>query len=403
MFTILREKEKTVRKLWTALCLASVLGATGTTALAGEIKIGYVNTFSGPGAILGKHYKDGFELALEELGGKMGGLTVKVEYGDDQLKPEVAKTVVERMVDRDHVDIVAGFNFSNVLLASVKTVTSAGKLLISSNPGPSNLAGAQCQPNFFDVGQQNDGASEALGRYLKSKNVKSIYAIAPNYQAGRDMIAGLKRGFGKELADEVYTQLSQTDFQVELSQIRAANPAAVFAFMPGGNGINFVKQWAQAGLNGKIPLYSVYSVDHTTLPAIGPSAEGTMGVSQYVEDLPFETNQAFVKKFVERYKYYPSEYAASAYDTAMLINSAVVATHGKLDNIDALRAAVQKADFKSVRGPDFKLGRNHMPIQNYYLRETVKKEDGTLGFVTRGIVAENYKDHYSAQCTNIKG
>lgn len=402
MFTTMT-KGNTVKKLWIALCLASVLGATGTTAQADEIKIGYVNTFSGPGAILGKHYRDAFELAVEELGGKMAGLDVKVEYGDDQLKPEIAKQVVERMVERDDVDIVAGFNFSNVLLASLKTVTDANKLLISSNAGPSNLAGEQCQPNFFSVGQQNDGASEALGRYLKEQNVESVYALAPNYQAGRDMIAGLKRGFGKELMDEVYTQLSQTDFQPELSQIRAAKPAAVFVFMPGGNGINFVKQWAQAGLTSEIPLYSVYSVDHTTLQAIGPSAVGTLGVSQYVEDLPFETNQKFVKKFVDRYGYYPSEYAASAYDTAMLINSAVVATQGKLDDVDALRAAVQKADFASVRGPGFKLGKNHMPIQNYYLRETVKKEDGKLGFVTRGTVAENYVDHYGAQCTHIKG
>jgi len=395
-------KEDTVKKLWTALCLASVLGASGTTALADEIKIGYVNTFSGPSAILGKHYRDAFELALAELDGKMAGLDVKVEYGDDQLRPEIAKNVVERMVERDDVDIVAGFNFSNVLLASLDTVTRAGKLLISSNAGPSNLAGAQCQPNFFSVGQQNDGASEALGQYLKSQNVESVYAIAPNYQAGRDMIAGLKRGLGKELVDEVYTQLSQSDFQPELSQIRATNPAAVFAFMPGGNGINFVKQWAQAGLNGEIPLYSVYSVDHTTLQAIGPSAEGTLGVSQYVEDLPFEANQEFVQKFVDRYDYYPSEYAASAYDTAMLINSAVVATNGKLDDVDALREAIKKAQFVSVRGPDFTFGDNHMPIQNYYLRETVKREDGKLGFVTRETVAENHQDPYGAQCTNIK-
>ena len=402
MFTHI-DKENTVKKQWIALCLASAFAAFGTSAQAGEIKIGYVNTFTGPSAMLGKHYRDAFELAVAELGGKMAGLDVKIEYGDDQLKPDIAKQVVERLIQRDDVDIVAGFNFSNVLLASLGTVTGANKLLISSNAGPSNLAGEQCNPNFFSVGQQNDGASEALGQYLKEQNVASVYALAPNYQAGRDMIAGFKRGFGKELADEVYTQLTQTDFQAELSQIQAANPAAVFVFMPGGNGVNFVKQWAQAGLAGKIPLYSVYSVDHTTLSAIGPAAEGTMGVSQYVEDLPFETNQQFVKKFVDRYGYYPSEYAASAYDTAMIINSAVVANKGKLDDVDALRAAVQKADFQSVRGPNFKLGRNHMPIQNYYLRETVKREDGKLGFVTRKTVVESHQDPYVAQCTNIKG
>lgn len=389
-------------KRWFALCLAPVLLSASALATAAEIKIGYVNTFTGPSAVLGKHYKDGFELALDELGRKMAGLDVVVEYGDDQLKPEIAKTVVERLVNRDKVDIVAGFNFSNVLLASLKPVTDAGKILVSSNPGPSIIAGENCNPNYFNVGQQNDGASEALGRYLKEQNIESVYALAPNYQAGRDMIAGLKRGFGKDLMDEVYTQLSQADFQPELSQIRAAKPGAVFVFMPGANGINFVKQWAQAGLNEEIPLYSVYSIDHSTLQAIGPSAVGTLGVSQYVEDLPFEANQKFVKDFVERYGYYPSEYAASAYDTAMVINSAVTTTNGKVDDVDALRAALETAKFDSVRGPDFKFGANHMPVQNYYLRETIKRDDGNLGFKTREKVASSYVDPYVGSCKNIK-
>lgn len=388
------------RLKWSALCLAACLGSMGQSALADEIKIGYVNTFSGPSGVLGKHYRDGFDLAVEELGGKMGGLDVKVEYGDDQLKPDISKSVVERMVQRDKVDLVAGFNFSNVLLASLDTVTGADKLLVGSNPGPSILAGEQCTPNFFNAGQQNDGASEALGRYLKAGDTKRVYVLAPNYQAGRDIVTGFKRGFEGDLAGEVYTQLAQTDFSAELSQVRAANPEAVFVFMPGGNAINFVKQWAQAGLSGKIPLYSVYTVDHSTLKAIGNAAVGTLGVSQYVEDLPNPVNQKFVADFVKRNGYLPSEYAAAAYDTAMLINSAVVATDGKVQDIDAMRQALKKADFPSVRGA-FRFNTNQMPIQNYYLRETVRREDGSLGFVTRETVATEYADIYAPKCTAI--
>lgn len=386
------------KKLLVALCAAAAFSSS--TFAADELKIGYVNTFSGPSGVLGQHYRDGFDLALEELGNKMGNLTVKVEYADDQLKPDISKSVVERLIERDKVDLVAGFNFSNVLLAAIDTTIKADKLLIGSNAGPSVLAGEQCHPNHFNVGQQNDGASEALGKYLAGQNVASVYAVTPNYQAGRDMVNGFKVGYGKDLVGEVYTQMGQTDFSTELSQIRAANPAAVFVFMPGGNGINFVKQWAQAGMMGRIPLYSIYTIDHATLKAIGSAAVGTMGVSQYVEDLDNPTNKKFVEDFVKKFGYKPSDAAAEAFDTANLINSAVVATNGNVSDKEAMRKALRKADFKSVRG-DFSFNTNQQPIQNYYLRETVKLPDGSLGFVTKEVVATAYKDRYASLCKAI--
>lgn len=378
------------------LSLSSSAGAADKT-----LKIGYVNTFSGPSGVLGKHYKDAFDLALQQLGGKMGAQPVEVIYGDDQLKPDIAKSVVERLIERDKVDLIAGFNFSNTLLAALDTASGAKKFVISSNPGPSELAGERCSPYFFGVGHQNDGASESLGHFLKERKLADVYTLAPNYQAGKDVVAGFKRGFAGKLSGEVYTQLSQTDFATELSQIRATKPAAVFVFMPGGNAINFVKQWAQAGLSGQIPLYSVYTVDQATLKGIGNAALGTLGVSQWVEDLPNETSRQFVKDFVARYKYVPSEYAAQAYDTAMLINSAVVATRGNVDDAKSFREALAKADFKSVRGK-FRFNRNQLPIQNYYLRETVKLADGTLGFSARSIVATDYADPYVGRCTAMK-
>ncbi|HXE48636.1 MAG TPA: ABC transporter substrate-binding protein, partial [Ramlibacter sp.] len=374
-----------------ALALA-MLAALPAMAADKVIKIGYVNTFSGPAGVLGKQYRDAVDLAMEQLGGKMGGIPVQVIYGDDQLKPDIAKSVVERFIERDKVDLVAGFNFSNTLLAALDTATAANKIVISSNAGPSELAGERCSPLFFSVGHQNDGASESLGRYLKGRKIANVYALAPNYQAGKDMIAGFKRGFSGPMTGEVYTQLTQTDYAAELSQIRAANPAAVFVFMPGGNAINFVKQWAQAGLSS-IPLYSVYTVDHASLKPIGNAALGTLGVAQYVEDLPNAANKKFVADFTRRNGYPPSEYAAQAFDTAMLINSAVVATKGEVSDTKAFGEALMQAKFDSVRG-NFKFNRNHMPIQNYYLRETVKVADGSLGFVTKETVSTAYQDFY---------
>jgi branched-chain amino acid transport system substrate-binding protein len=382
------------------LALALAITASVTAAAADKVlKIGYVNTFSGPAGVLGKQYRDAFDLALEQLGGKMGGIPVQVIYGDDQLKPDIAKSLVERFIERDKVDLIAGFNFSNTLLAALDTATAANKFVISSNAGPSELAGERCSPLFFSAGHQNDGASESLGRYMKGRNIANVYALAPNYQAGKDMISGFKRGFSGPMTGEVYTQLSQTDFAAELSQIRAANPAAVFVFMPGGNAINFVKQWAQAGL--KIPLYSVYTVDHASLKPIGNAALGTLGVAQYVEDLPNATNKKFVADFTKRNGYAPSEYAAQAFDTAMLINSAVIATKGEVADSKAFGEALRQAKFESVRG-NFKFNRNHMPIQNYYLRETVKLADGSLGFVTKETVTTAYQDFYVNRCTAIK-
>jgi len=382
-----------------ALALA-MLAALPAMAADKVIKIGYVNTFSGPAGVLGKQYRDAVDLAMEQLGGKMGGIPVQVIYGDDQLKPDIAKSVVERFIERDKVDLVAGFNFSNTLLAALDTATAANKIVISSNAGPSELAGERCSPLFFSVGHQNDGASESLGRYLKGRKIANVYALAPNYQAGKDMIAGFKRGFSGPMTGEVYTQLTQTDYAAELSQIRAANPAAVFVFMPGGNAINFVKQWAQAGLSS-IPLYSVYTVDHASLKPIGNAALGTLGVAQYVEDLPNAANKKFVADFTKRNGYPPSEYAAQAFDTAMLINSAVIATKGEVSDTKAFGEALMQAKFDSVRG-NFKFNRNHMPIQNYYLRETVKVADGSLGFVTKETVSTAYQDFYVGRCTAIK-
>jgi branched-chain amino acid transport system substrate-binding protein len=390
-----------MRRVLMASALAGLLAAaplaTRPAGAADELKIGYMNTFSGPGGILGRHYRDAFDLALEQRGGKLGGLTTQVVYVDDQLKPDVAVTAMSRLLERDKVDLVAGFNFSNVLLAASKPAFNAKMIVISSNAGPSLLAGEGCSPYFFGVGIQNDGAPQSMGVHLQKKGVANVFLIAPNYQAGKDMLTGFKRGYGGKIVGETYTQLSQADFAAELAEIRVAKPAAVFAFMPGSDGINFVKQWSLAGLSGVIPFYSVYTVDHVTLKAIGPAAAGTLGVSQWVEDLPNPENQAFVAAFVKKYAYMPSEYAATAYDTALLIDGAVRAVGGRLDDRAALMAALKKADFKSVRGA-FRFNSNQLPIQSYYLREVVKGPDGQLGFVTRELVEKDYADTYAAQC-----
>ena len=246
-----------------ALCAAAPAGA------AEKLKIGFVNTFSGPGGILGGQYKDAFELALEQRGGKLGGLPTEVIYVDDQWKPDIGRAATEKLIESDKVDLLTGFNFSNILLAAIEPAKSGNTILISMNAGPSPLAGARCSRLFFTVGHENEGAAEAMGGLLQRKGIPNVYLIAPNYQAGKDMLTGFKRAYKGRIVQEVYTQPTQTDFGAELTQIRGAAPAAVFTFMPGGAGISFVKQWVQAGMRGELPLYSVYTVDHSTLKAMG--------------------------------------------------------------------------------------------------------------------------------------
>jgi len=385
------------RALARAVAASLVAGALGGhPAAAQTVKIGFIATFSGPAGALGQHLYDGFMLGIEQSGGKLGGLTPEVIKEDDQLKPDVGLQAAEKLLQRDKVDFVSGVVFSNVMMAIYKPVIDAHTFLISSNAGPSPIAGAQCSPFFFSTSWQNDGPHEAMGKHLQDKGVKRLYLMAPNYQAGKDALTGVKRMFKGQIVDEVYTTVNQPDYSAEIATLRAAKPDALYVFYPGGMGVNFVKQYAQAGLVKAIPLYSAFTVDATTVNAQGDAAIGTFGTAFWTVDLKNPENEKFVAEFHKKYNYEPSTYAAQAYDSARLIDSAVKATGGKLDNKDALRDAFRKATFKSVRGP-FKFNNNQFPIQNYYLYETVR-ENGKLLELGRGTVLTDHGDAYAKDC-----
>jgi branched-chain amino acid transport system substrate-binding protein len=368
---------------------------SGVCEAKDKLKIGYMATMSGPAASLGTDILDGFKLGIEHCGGKLGALPVDLIVGDDQLKPEVGVEVATRMIEKDKVDLVTGIVFSNVMMAVAKMITDQGVFLISGNAGPSPLAGAQCLPNLFTVSWQNDQTHEAMGKYLQDKGVKSVYLMAPNYQAGKDGLTGFKRTFKGEIVAEVYTAVNQPDYAPELAQLRAAKPEAVFVFYPGGMGINFVKQYAQAGLKEQIPLYTTaFTLDQSVLQAMGDAALGLLNASFWSPDLDNPVNKKFVADFKKTYSRLPSLFAAQGYDAALLIDSAVRAVGGNLDDKERLRAAFQKADFKSVRG-DFRFNNNHFPIQDFYIRQVVKNEEGVL---TNKIVAVAFKDHADAYC-----
>jgi branched-chain amino acid transport system substrate-binding protein len=380
------------------LAAALVLLAAAAPAAAESVKIGYMATLSGPAASLGVDILDGFKLGIRHRGDALGGLPVDLVVGDDQLKPEVGLQVANRMIEKDRVDIITGIVFSNVMMAVAKPVTDAGVFLVSANAGPSPLAGERCLPDLFTVSWQNDQTHEAMGKYLQDQGVRSLYLMAPNYQAGKDGLAGVKRFYKGEIVGEVYTKINQPDYAAELAQLRAAKPEGVFVFYPGGMGINFVKQYAQAGLKEEIPLYTTgFTIAQMVLPAMGDAAMDLLHASFWSPDLDNPVNRRFVEDFAAEYGRLPSSFAAQGYDAALLIDSAIAGVGGELADRDALRAAFRKADFASVRGP-FRFNRNHFPIQNFYIRKVVKAEDGTLTTRLQGTAFTDHADAYVEKC-----
>lgn len=381
-----------------------VLAAMAATALvanpaaaADEVKIGFINTFSGGLAVFGKHQRDGLELALDHLDRKIGGLDVEMVYGDDQAKPDVGRQAADRMLKSDRVDFVTGITWSNVLAAVQSLVTRRKVFMISTNAGWSEMAGKGCDPYFFTTSWNNDQHPEALGKLMQDERIEDVFMIAPNYQAGKDMIAGFQRYYKGTVKGQILTRLGQQDYAAEIAQMRSAEPKAIFAFLPGPMGIAFLKQWRGAGLAERIGVYTVFTVDYLTLGGVGESAIGTFHTSYWSPDLPFEQNKKFVADFQEKYDYMPSQYSAQAYDLPLWLDSAVRAVDGDLDDKEGLGKALEKVDYPSTRGP-YTLNTNHMPIQNFYKREVVKGPDGKPMIVSRGAVFENHKDSYYEQC-----
>jgi branched-chain amino acid transport system substrate-binding protein len=377
----------------TALALAN-------PAMAGDtIKIGFVSTFSGPTAVIGNDMRNSFELALDHMGRKMGGKPVEVIYEDDGQKPDVGKQKTEKLVQSDKVDFIAGYIWSNVFLASLKTAVDSQTFMISANAGPSQVAGELCSPYVFSTSWQNDQTPQAMGEYMNQKGVKSVFLIGPNYAAGKDMLAGVKSTFKGEIKGEEYTVWpTQLDFSAELSKARASGAASIFVFYPGAAGVQFLNQYAQAGLKEQMPLYTAFTIDELSLPLQKENALGVPGAQEWVNDLPNEQNKKFVADYRKKYtNLRPTYYGAQAYDAAQLINSAVVAVKGDTSKKDEMKAEMEKANFKSLRGP-FKYGNNHIPIQNFYLQDVVKDADGALSLKTVATIVKDSQDRFHDKC-----
>jgi branched-chain amino acid transport system substrate-binding protein len=374
---------------------AALVMFTAPAVKADGVKVGFINTFSGGLAVFGKHQKDAVELALDHLGRKLGGLDVEMVYGDDQVKPDAGRQVAVQMIQKDKVDFVTGIIWSNVLAATQNVVLKSGKIMITTNAGWADMAGKNCNPLFFSTSWNNDQTPEAMGKLMSDEKIDNVFLLSANYQAGKDMLRGFERYYKGKIAGRILYRLGQTDFQAEISQIRATKPSAIFGFLPGGMGIAFTKQYRAAGL--EIPFYSAFTIDHLSLPGHGKNAIGTYHTNFWNLDDKAEHNQRFIRDFIKKYGYHPSSYAAQAYDMPFMLDDAIKAVGGNLKNKKGLIAQMEKAAFPSIRGK-FTYNTNHVPIQNFYKREVIADANGDPKIVTRGIVFENHKDAYYKSC-----
>ncbi len=378
--------------------LVAAMGMAAAACAADKVKVGMLSTLSGPGAGLGVDIRDGFNLGLKHLGGKLGGLPAEVVVADDQQNPDVAKQATEKLLKKDKVDFMTGIVFSNIMLAVGPSVFENKTFFVSANAGPSQLAGEQCNPYFFNVAWQNDNLHEAVGKYVAERGFKKVALLAPNYPGGTDAFAGFKRHYKKPVAEEILTKLGQLDYAAELAQLRASKPDALYIFLPGGMGINFIKQFVAAGLSRDIQLFAPgFSADEDIIKAVGAPMMGLFNSSQWAHDFDNPQNRKFVADFQKDYGRLPSLYASQGYDAALLMDAAVRDSKGKLEDKDAVKKALEAAKFQSVRGA-FKFNHNHYPIQNYYLRVIGKDAQGRVTNKTMGTVFTNHADAYAPQC-----
>lgn len=380
----------------TALAAAMLLA--GSVHAADRIKVGLVSTLSGPGAGLGVDIRDGFQLGIKHLNGKLGSLPTEVLVADDQQSPDIAKQVADKFLKKDKVDFMTGIVFSNIMLAVGPAVFQNQTFYISANAGPSQYAGEQCNPFFFNVAWQNDNLHEAVGKVVQDKGYKNVVIVTPNYPGGKDAVAGFRRYYKGQVSEEIYTKLGQLDYAAELAQIRSLKPDALFFFLPGGMGINFVKQFVSAGLSRDTQLFAPgFSADEDVIKAVGGSMLGMFNSSHWAHDMDNPENKRFVADFQKEYGRLPSLYASQGYDAALMMDAAVRDVKGNVEDKKALQKALEAKRFKSVRG-DFKFNTNHYPVQNYVLRAIGKDAGGRITNRTMGIIFANHADAYAGQC-----
>ena len=389
-----------------ATALAGLAAFASAPARADEapVKLGIVTTLTGASGSVGREVVDGLNLAIEQVGGSIAGHKIELVVEDDAASPDLGRQKAEKLARDSDIDIIAGFNWTNVILAARKPVLDAGKILFSLNPGPSELAGKLCSPNFISIRSQTDVAPMQSGDMLNQLGVKKLFIMAPNYSAAKDVIGGMERTYKGEVVGRALTKWGddpQMDFSAELANVKASGADAVYAFFPGRPGAAFARQFDQAGLTGKVKMVTIWTLDQLSLPQLQSasvnSVMGSISNEAWVQDIDTPENKKFVDGFKQKYGRLPSNYAAQGYDFIPAVKAAIEHTGGNPHDVKAIAAALHKADYKSIRGP-FHYTPNGMPVNPFYQQKVVALPDGTWTLAIVSKVSDGVPDPYVGDC-----
>jgi len=340
-------------------------------AQGAPLRVGFMLPYTGTYAALAKNIDNAFRMYVAQKGDKLGGRAVEYVMVDDQAEPPKATENMNRLVDRDKVDVVVGTVHSGVQMAMVKIARETGKLLIIPNAGADAATRAACAPNVFRTSFSNWQPCYPVGKVMADAGHKTAMTITWKYAAGEEDVVAFKQGFGEhggKVVGELWVPFPEVEFQSFLTQIAEKKPDGVFAFFAGGGAVKFVKDYAAAGLKKSIPLYGPGFLTDGTLQAQGEAAEGLKTTLHYADDLDNPADKAFRAEYAKRYGAQPDVYSVQGYDAAALLAIGMDAVKGDIKAADAMHKAMRAAKIDSPRGP-LSFSASHNPIQNIYLRE----------------------------------
>jgi branched-chain amino acid transport system substrate-binding protein len=379
-----------------AYFVGAVFGASAQTPE--PLRIGFLTTQSGgPVTGLSTEMRQGWDLAIKQLGGKLGGVPVEVSYADDGNNPSMGKQSYERLVKQNKIDVLTGVVTTPVIFSLASAVAQDKVIFLNSNVTDRALGGDKCSPFFFTTGWHVDGINETMGKHLKSQGKKKIFVMGGQWPAGREHITAFKRGYGDAVVGEAYFKMGQIDFSAEIAQMRAAEPDAIYAFAFGPHSVNFMKQYAQAGLK-RIPLYGPSPLaDEGTIPASGEAAMEVISSGHWNDDLPNDVNKKFVAAYIAEYKKDPTMFSEQGYTTALMLDAAVRAAGGNFKDRAALRKALLSVKLNAPRG-SLSLAADGSPVHNVYLRKVGKNTKGEITNLTQQTIGTGVGPTNASEC-----
>jgi len=352
-----------------------------------KLKVGLMLPYSGTYAALGQAIENGFKLYVTQQGGQIAGREIEYFKVDDESEPAKATDNVNKLIKRDQVDVLVGTVHSGVAIAMAKAARDSNTLLIVPNAGAAAVTGAMCAPNIFRSSFSNWQPGYATGEVVAKRGHKKVVTITWKYAAGDESVGGFKDGFeksGGQVVKELSLPFPNVEFQALLTEIAAIRPDAVYTFFAGGGAVKFVKDYAAAGLNKTIPLYGPGFITDGTLDAQGDAAAGMLTALHYADSLDTPRDKAFRLAYAKTFKLQPDVYAVQGYDAAQMLAIGLNAVRGDVGKQAEIAAALERARIDSPRG-SFTLSKSHNPVQDFYLRQVVGKENKMIGIASKAL------------------